>query len=171
MELIKKYQGFIAIGLAVIGLIALVVLTSNNNSTDTNKTANDSKATKQDAKTTDKADTSAANKSVNSGAVYNYTAQAGDSYTVLARKAVQTYGINEKVKLSPAQIVAAETSLTVNAGSIDLNEGQTVAIQKSAVKAAVDAAKKLSGDVLAAWEVYVPYVDFNTSTAGQSQTK
>ena len=171
MELIKKYQGFIAIGLAVIGLIALVILTSNNNSTDTNKSASDSKATKQDAKTSDKSATTQTDKSVSNGAVYNYTAQAGDSYTVLARKAVQTYGINEKVKLSPAQIIAAETSLTVNAGSIDLNEGQTVAIQKSAVKSAVDAAKKLSGDVLAAWNVYVPYVDFNTSAAGQAQTK
>lgn len=172
MELIKKYQGFIAIGLAVIGLIALVVLTSNNNSANTSKTDDNAKTSKSEEKEASKTNATNADKAVSANAaVYNYTAQAGDSYTVLARKAVQTYGINEKVKLSPAQIVAAETSLTVNAGSIDLNEGQTVAIQKSAVKAAIDAAKKLSGDVLAAWEVYVPYVDFNTNAAGHAQTK
>jgi hypothetical protein len=170
MELIKKYQGFIAIGLAAIGLVALVALSSNNKADETNKTGDDAKTTQTDGKDADKTATTEADKAAAS-AVYNYTAQAGDSYTVLARKAVQTYGVNEKVQLTQAQIIAAETQLTVNAGSIELNEGQTVAIAKSAVKAAVDAAKKLSADVLAAWEVYVPYVDFNTSAAGQPQTK
>lgn len=169
MELIKKYQGFIAIGLAAVGLVALVVLSSNNKAADTNKT-DDDKTSQTENKDTDKSATKETDKAA-SGAVYNYTAQAGDSYTVLARKAVQTYGANEKVQLTSAQIVAAETQLTVNAGSIELNEGQTVAIAKSAVKAAVDSAKKLGADVLAAWEVYVPSVDFNTSAAGQTQTK
>jgi hypothetical protein len=169
MELIKKYQGFIAIGLAVVGLVALVALSSNNKTADTNKT-DDDKTSQTENKDADKSATKEADKAAN-GAVYNYTAQAGDSYTVLARKAVQTYGANEKVQLTSAQIVAAETQLTVNAGSIELNEGQTVAIAKSAVKTAVDSAKKLGADVLAAWEVYVPSVDFNTSAAGQTQTK
>ena len=168
MELIKKYQGFIAIGLAAVGLVALVVLSSNGNNTDTSKT-NEKKSAKTDEKSSSKS-SATTSKPANS-AVYNYTAQAGDSYTVLARKAVQTYGINEKVSLSPAQIVAAETNLTVDAGSIELNEGQTVTIKKSEVKAAVDAAKKLSADMLTAWQAYVPYVDFNTNAAGQSQTK
>jgi len=165
MELIKKYQGFIAIGLAAVGLVALVALSSNDKPADTNKT-DDAKSAQTDDKDASKTEDKAA-----STALYNYAAQAGDSYTVLARKAVQTYGINEKVTLTPAQIVAAETQLTVDAGSIELNEGQTVAIAKSTVKAAVDAAKNLGADVLAAWEVYAPYVDFNTNAAGQAQTK
>lgn len=166
MEIIKKYQGFIAIGLAGIGLVALVALSSNNDAADTSKTGDDTKSAKTDTKDTDKASTEGTNKPADK-VVYNYTAQPGDSYTVLARKAVQTYGINEKVKLTAAQIVAAETQLAVNAGSIELNEGQTVSIEKSAVKSAVTAVQKLSADVLAAWAVYVPSVDFDTSAAGQ----
>lgn len=163
MEFVKKYQSYIAIGLAIVGLVALVVLSSDNTANDTNKkdsAKDETSQTEKDAAT--KQDPKLAN-------VYNYTAQPGDSYSVLARKAVQTYGTNEKVNLSSAQIIAAETNLTVNAGSIELNEGQTVAIDKAAVKAAVDAAKKLDAASLAAWEAYVPYVDFNTSAAGQTK--
>ena len=166
MEFIKKYQGFIAIGLAVLGLIALVVIT--NKSDDTNKAEADKK-TAQKAEADKKAKTDTTKSTT--AAVYNYVAQPGDSYSVLARKAVQTYGINEKIKLSFAQIIAAETQLTNDAGSIELNEGQTVALSQSAVKAAVDAVQKLSAEALAAWEVYVPTVDFNTNAAGQAQTK
>lgn len=167
MELIKKYQGFIAIGLAAVGLVALVALSSAEDAVDTGMTDDGTKAAQTDNKDDEKPATTSASKTANS-ALYNYTAQAGDTYSVLARKAVQTYGINEKVQLTPAQIVAAETQLAVNAGSIELNEGQTVALDKSAVKAAVDAAKKLGSDELAAWEAYVPYVDFNTNAAGRS---
>ena len=165
MEIIKKYQGFIAIGLAAIGLIALVALSSNNKAAETDKTADTADKKTSQTEETDKKEAAKV------AAVYNYTAQAGDSYSVLARKAVQTYGINEKVALTSAQIIAAETQLTIDAGSIELNEGQTVALDKVAVKAAVDAAKKLTGDVLAAWEAYVPTVDFNTNAAGQAATK
>lgn len=165
MELIKKYQGFIAIGLAAVGLVALVALSSNDKTAETDK-SDDTKIAQTDSKDTEKSATVKTDKAASS-AVYNYTAQAGDSYTVLARKAVQTYGVNEKVQLTQAQIVAAESQLVVNAGSIELNEGQTVSIAKSAVKAAADSAKKLGADVLEAWEVYVPNVDFNTSAAGQ----
>ncbi|MCA9327409.1 hypothetical protein KDA14_02670 [Candidatus Saccharibacteria bacterium] len=97
---------------------------------------------------------------------YAYTAKSGDSYTVLARKAVQTYGIREKVKLSLAQIVAAETFLTSNAGFPELNEGQSVTFNKDDVKAAVKQAQGLSDSQKAAWQAYVPYVDFDTRDNG-----
>ena len=164
MEFIKKYQSFIAIGLAVVGLGALVVMSSNNSDQADNKSAKtDASALKIDAGP----DGEKKQDTTKLATVYNYTAQPGDSYTVLARKAVQAYAKSEKQKLSSAQIIAAETRLTVDAGSIELNEGQTLAIDKAAVKAAVDAAKKLGATELAAWEVYVPYVDFDTSKAGQ----
>ena len=99
---------------------------------------------------------------------YRYTAQPGDSYTVLARKAVQTYGIVNKVKLNLAQIVAAETNLTVNAGSPALDEGQSVSFDVTTVKSAVEAAQKLSPAEQAEWQAYVADVDFNTNRAGQS---
>ncbi len=99
---------------------------------------------------------------------YAYVAQTGDSYTQIARKAVQTYGITEKVKLSPAQIVAAETQLTAAAGTPLLEVGQEVKLKKNAVKAAVEAVQKLDAATLAAWAWYVPYIDFDTRAIGQS---
>src|SRR5215216_3319748 len=68
---------------------------------------------------------------------YNYVAQSGDSYSKMARKAVQTYGINKQVNLSGAQIVAAETFLTTDADSPELNIGEEVKVSESAVDAAV----------------------------------
>ena len=103
-----------------------------------------------------------------SDASYNYTAQPGDSYTKMARKAVQTYGIMTKTNLSGAQIIYAETNMTQQANSLFLNEGQKVSISQSTVKSWVDSSKKLSAAQLSAWEYYVQFVDFNTSNIGQS---
>jgi hypothetical protein len=99
---------------------------------------------------------------------YNYVAQPGDSYTVLARKAIQTYGIVYGIKLSLAQIVAAETNLATQAGSPLLDAGQKVSIGLTDIKAAIDATRKLSAAELANWQAYVTDVDFNTNKAGQA---
>jgi hypothetical protein len=99
--------------------------------------------------------------------VYTYTAQPGDSYTKMARKAVQTYGITEKVNLTQAGIVFAETNLTQQAGSPEINEGQKVEIKQSDVKTWVDKAKDLSDAQQAAWNQYVPFVNFDTSKVGE----
>lgn len=98
---------------------------------------------------------------------YHYTAQPGDSYSQLARKAVQTYGIKTNTKLSPAQILFAENGLTTEAGNIELNLGQTVDVKKSVVGAWIEKAKKLTADEKAVWEYYVPFVDFNTNNVGE----
>lgn len=97
---------------------------------------------------------------------YSYTAKSGDSYSVLARKAVQTYGILQKVNLSGAQIIAAETTLTSNAGFPDLNEGQSVTFNKDSVKSVIETVQKLDSDTLALWQTYVPYVNFDTRSNG-----
>ena len=97
---------------------------------------------------------------------YAYTARQGDSYTVLARKAVQTYGIREKVRLSLAQIVAAETFLTNDAGSPSLVVGQKVSFSPDTVHSAMTKAQNLNAAQLAAWQTYVPYVDFDTRDNG-----
>lgn len=100
---------------------------------------------------------------------YTYTAQPGDSYSKFARKAVQTYGKKNKVNLSPAQIVFAETTLTVNADSPVLNLGEKRAFLESDVKAVVEAAQKLTSAQTAAWSTYVVYVNFNTDLVGQNR--
>lgn len=100
---------------------------------------------------------------------YNYVAQTDDTYSQMARKAIQTYGVVNKVNLSQAQIVAAETNLTITAGSPVLLEGQKVSIDQSAVKAEVEKAQKLSKDQQAAWQAYTVGVNFNTNAVGQAK--
>lgn len=99
---------------------------------------------------------------------YVYTAQKGDSYTQMARKAIQTYGINNKVNLAGSQIVFAETKLTQAAGSLHLEQGQKVTIKQSDVKNWVEQAQKLSDAQKAAWNYYVQFVNFNTNNVGQA---
>lgn len=98
---------------------------------------------------------------------YEYTAQAGDSYSVLARKAVQTYGIENKVNLSQAQIIAAETWITQAANSPILNQGQKVTIAKADVKKFVEQAQKLTSAEQALWQPYTVGVNFDTSNNGE----
>jgi len=102
------------------------------------------------------------------GPTYDYVAQPGDSYTKIARKAVQTYGAVKQVNLSQAQIIAAETFLTQEAGSPSLNVGEAVSIKESAVDAAVKKAQGLSEAQLAMWQKYVAGVNFNTDKVGQA---
>ena len=100
--------------------------------------------------------------------VYQYVAQPGDSYTLMARKAVQTYGLTEDVRLSPAQIIFAETMLTQAAGLPQLNVGERVEITKSLVGDWVQNAQDLSPEALENWEYYVQFVEsFNTDNVGE----
>lgn len=103
-----------------------------------------------------------------SSSLYSYAAQEGDTYSQIARKAVQTYGIRENVKLTPAEIIFVETNLTQQAGSPMLEVGQKVALEKSSIKDWVKKAEKLNEEEQAAWQVYVPYVNFNTNAVGQA---
>jgi hypothetical protein len=107
------------------------------------------------------------NKPTTESKAYNYVAQPGDSYSVLARKATQTYGIETKTNLSEAQIIYIETNLTQDAGSPLLNQGQKVTIKESSVKAWVEKAQKLGDNEEAAWNYYVQFVNFNTNANGQ----
>ena len=98
---------------------------------------------------------------------YSYTAQEGDSYSLIARKAVQTYGLVNDTSVSPAQIIYAETNLTVEAGSPVLNVGEKVELDEATVKSWVEKAQKLSDEDKNAWDVYVEGADFNTDNVGE----
>ncbi len=113
-------------------------------------------------------ETYAAEKTTNTSKekVYSYTAQAGDTYVQMVRKAVQTYGIQNKKNIGNARIVAIETKAAETAGWPELNEGQVVTFNQSLVKTWVDQAMKLSADDVAAWQTYVAYVDFDTRNVG-----
>jgi hypothetical protein len=98
---------------------------------------------------------------------YIYEAQPGDTYSQMARKAVQTYGIENKVNLSGAEIIFAETNTTIEAGSPELAVGQKVTVSKDTIKKWVESAQKLDDATEALWNYYVPFVDFNTNAVGQ----
>lgn len=98
---------------------------------------------------------------------YKYTAQANDSYSLIARKAVQTYGKKFKVNLNQGQILFAETNMTRQAGSPHLALGQAVSVNETTVKDWVEKARKLSTAEVAAWNAYLPGVNFNTNNVGE----
>lgn len=100
---------------------------------------------------------------------YDYTAQVGDSYAKIARKAVQTYGIINDVDLSEAQIIYAETRLTKEAGEPLLEVGEAVAISESAIASTVEAAGELDEATEALWADYAVGVDFNTDAVGEAR--
>lgn len=99
-----------------------------------------------------------------------YEAQAADTYTQMVRKAIQSYGIENSVNLSGAEIVFAETNLTLEAGSPQLEVGQKVSISKETVKKWVEAAQKLDDATEGLWNYYVQFVDFNTDSVGENRS-
>ena len=92
---------------------------------------------------------------------YTYTARAGDSYTAMARSSVALYMQAQKLTLSPAQRVAAETYLTQAVGAPLLDVAQSVTIAGESVKDAVEKAQSLSDDELAAWDIFADQVDWD----------
>lgn len=102
---------------------------------------------------------------------YNYIAQSGDSYSKISRKAIQTYAIKNKINLSNAKVIAAETWMTQAAGSPLLNQGEKTQVKESAVKSFVDLAKKLDAATEARWNVFTKHVNFNTNAVGQTARK
>ncbi len=101
---------------------------------------------------------------------FEYTAQAGDSYSLMARKAVQTYGLTNNVNLSEAQILFAETNITRAANSPEVNRGQKVVIGEATVKEWVEKAENLSDAAKKAWQAYTVGVNFNTDAVGEARS-
>lgn len=84
----------------------------------------------------------------------SYSVGEGESYTTIARHAVARVGGD----LTPAERVAAETRLVIDANAELLNVGQEIKLSKDTVRAAVDWAKGLSGEQKAAWQPYADMV-------------
>jgi hypothetical protein len=86
---------------------------------------------------------------------YSYTAEAGDSYVLLARKAIDEYSKSTNTTLSPEQRIAAETYIISDAGFPSLEVGQVVTFSKDSIKNAVNKATNLSASQLVLWQPYV----------------
>jgi hypothetical protein len=84
-----------------------------------------------------------------------YTAKAGDSYTELARSSVIKYDqATDSLTLNAAQVTAAETWVTQEAGSPAINVGQTVTVSKTSVEKFAKQAAELSDAAKARWKKY-----------------
>ena len=112
-------------------------------------------ATEQKQTTTPTAD-------ANNGTAKDYSVQAkaGDSYMLLARSAVTKHIKDNKLALTGAQRIAAETTLGVAAGLPAVEVGENVTFTKTALQQAVDAAKGLSIEQQAVWAPYAENVIF-----------
>lgn len=149
MNIVRLVGGY----LAAVAVVATIIVGADAHA------AEQKNEQKPAAKTEQKAE-----KSTNA---YSYTAQPGDTYTQLVRKAVQTYGIVNKKDIGQARIIAIETKAAEESGWQEVAVGQKVSFTEAQVKAWVDAAMKLSDADVAAWQTYVPYVDFDTRSIGQ----
>lgn len=150
----------VALPIAILAGIAFVLSLSIVTTLSTSAAESKTETKKVETKSQPKASTAAA---------YTYVAQSGDSYTKLARKAIQTYGITNKISLSQSRIVFAETNLTQEAKSPELVKGQKVTISEATVKNWVEKAKKLSNQDAAKWDKYTAGVNFDTRTVGEAR--
>lgn len=100
---------------------------------------------------------------------YVYTAQAGDSYTELARASVIRYDLDtESIDLNAAQVTAAETWVTQAAGSPAIYVGEEVLVSKESVQKYSEQAAGLSDEVKSKWQVYA---DNGSITNGELKDK
>lgn len=163
----KSFRIF-GISLVVAAAVAVIssggqVLAKDNNQAEANKPKPE--AVKVEKKEEPKKEE--LKKDSNQNLSYRYVANVGDTYAQMVRKAVQTYGIVNKVDLGQARIIAIETKVSAQNGFPHINVGQVIEFKQSDIKAWVDDAMKIQGQDLAAWQTYVPYVDFNTNHIGQ----
>ena len=100
---------------------------------------------------------------------YVYTAVAGDSYTELARASVIRYDLDtESIDLNAAQVTAAETWVTQDAGSPQIQVGQEVLVSKESVQKYSDQAASLSEETKTKWQAYA---DKGSITNGELKEK
>lgn len=164
MKFVEQYRWpiVIAIIIAVIGGIMLI----NSSASTPSEQAKQAEAAKEEERKSEEAKAKQEEAQKAKAKEYTYTARIGDAYSILARKAIQTYAKDAQIALNQAQIIAAETQLTIAAGSPLLDVQQKVTFTKAAVQAAVEAAQKLSAEQQAAWAVYAQYANFDTSQNG-----
>lgn len=174
MDFIKENRAALAVVAIIAGLLVSGVVINQNemqqeqqknetaqNEADNKDAKKSDKNVDKDAKDASKEDKAATNEDNESEMTQtddavNFTVAAGESYTTLARKAVQAHD----AELSKARVIAAETFLAQGAGEPAVDVGQEVEMKQSDIEAAVKKAKNLSDADIAAWRAYVPYVQF-----------
>lgn len=98
-----------------------------------------------------------------------YTAKSGDSYTELARSSVIKFDQeSEDVSLNAAQVTAAETWVTQEAGSPAINVGEEVIVSRTSVEKFAAQAGGLDDAAKSRWQ---SYADRSSITVGRLEDK
>lgn len=150
--------------LAIAAIAGLIAVTNNNEKesavlTEQKPDTTTSQQTEEEKKKAEEAAKLAAEN-------FTYVSQPGDSYSLMARKSIQNFAAENKLTLTNAQIIFAETNLTQLAQSPYLEIGQKVSVAKSTLKEWTEKAKALTKDQEARWNVYAQFANFNTSSVG-----
>jgi hypothetical protein len=96
-----------------------------------------------------------------SPAVYEFTAQNGNSMSVLTRKAIQLYDQKtEDLSLPEPCIIAAETKIVQSLGPRWLALGEQFIVDESMVAEYARQASQLTEEQRSAWKVYSDNADF-----------
>ncbi len=82
---------------------------------------------------------------------YTYTVQDGDSYSTIIRRAISEHGGSS---LSSAQKIAAEAKLVEQAGWPEVDAGQSVKIDSTALSQAISSARSMTADEQQMWQSY-----------------
>lgn len=82
---------------------------------------------------------------------YTYTVQEGDSYSIIARRAISEHGGSS---LNAAQKIAAEAKLIEQAGWPEVDAGQSVKIDSTALSQAISSARSMTADEQQMWQSY-----------------
>lgn len=96
---------------------------------------------------------------------FKYTAKSGDSYTELARSSViKVDQESEDLSLNAAQVTAAETWVTQEAGSPAINVGEEVTVSRASVEKFAAQAGGLDDAAKNRWQ---RYADQSSITVGE----
>lgn len=135
---------------------------NNNTNTDTEKKTTDTNMQNNKVNDTGKkntADTKDKNRVTQQPAntpktkpdSYTYVVQEGDSYSIIVRRAISEHGGSS---LSSAQKIAAEAKLVEQAGWPEVDAGQSVRIDSTALSQAISSARSMTADEQQMWQSY-----------------
>ena len=103
---------------------------------------------------------------------YVYVAKAGDSYNELARSSIIKFDeANDSVELNTAEVTAAETWLTRDAGSPAIQVGQEVKVSKANTEKFAKQADELSDEAKNLWQGYADKSSISNTDLKDRQLK
>lgn len=122
-----------------------------NTDAQNNKVNDTEKKNTADAKDKSQSTQQPANVPKTKPSSYTYTVQDGDSYSTIIRRAISEHGGSS---LNAAQKIAAEAKLVEQAGWPEVDAGQSVKVDSTALSQAISSARSMTADEQQMWQSY-----------------